>query len=316
MAWGSETALVDDGQQSAVSGAGRAGDAAEALALIRQSIARYGRRIALVSSFGAESAALLELVAEVDRATPVIFLDTYQLFGETLDYRRDLVDRLGLTDVRDITPDAADLAREDPDNTLWQRDPDRCCNIRKVRPLERALVDFDAWFTGRKQHHGGDRRDLPTVEFDGRRTKVNPLAAWTPDDIESYFVAQNSPRHPLIGRGYPSIGCAPCTQPLDEADEDARAGRWQAAKRPSAVFTTAIGTRNNSCLAPIHQGFPIDYRGLLLPAGTRACAGRVDALLLTLSAICQRLLHHNPESGRAARSSGVICKRAGQWQQT
>ena len=229
MSWNPQPLLVD----------GRSADTAvtapEAQTLIGQAIGHYGRRIALVSSFGAESAVLLHMVAQVDPATPVIFLDTYQLFGETLDYRRDLVDFLGLTDVRDVTPAPADLAAEDPDGTLWRRDPDRCCHIRKVLPLERALVDFDAWFTGRKQHHGGDRHDLPPVESDGRRTKFNPLATWTPQDIERYFEAHNLPRHPLLEQGYLSIGCAPCTQPVSQSLSeqlsgtvtDARAGRWQ-----------------------------------------------------------------------------------------
>ena len=202
-----------------------------ALDLIERSVDRFGPRLALVSSFGAESAVLLDLVARVDPATPVIFLDTLKLFGATLDYRRDLVARLGLADVRDIRPDVRDLAAEDPDGTLWQRDPDRCCALRKVAPLERALEGFDAWLTGRKQHHGGDRTALPEVEFDGGRTKVNPLAAWTPEDIDGYFETRDLPRHPLLEQGYLSIGCAPCTEPVADAAAGARSGRWNGRKK-------------------------------------------------------------------------------------
>jgi phosphoadenosine phosphosulfate reductase len=202
-----------------------------ALGLVRQTIGRYGQRVALVSSFGAESAVLLDLVARVDRATPIIFLDTLKLFGETLAYRRDLVAQLGLTDVRDVQPLAADIAAEDPDGSLWRTNPDRCCELRKVLPLDRAMDGFDAWFTGRKRHHGGDRASLPEVEFDGHRTKVNPLATWTPDDIDGYFAARRLPKHPLLAEGFLSIGCAPCTAPVADTGAGARSGRWNGRKK-------------------------------------------------------------------------------------
>jgi phosphoadenosine phosphosulfate reductase len=202
-----------------------------ALDLIRRGLTRFGPQLALVSSFGAESAVLLDLVARVDPGTPVIFLDTLKLFGETLDYRRGLVARLGLTDVRDIQPAARDLTAEDPVGTLWRRDPDRCCRLRKVLPLERALEGFDAWFTGRKQHHGGERSSLPAVEFDGRRTRINPLANWSPGEIGAYFAARDLPKHPLSGQGYLSIGCEPCTEPVKDASAGPRSGRWNGRKK-------------------------------------------------------------------------------------
>lgn len=211
-----------------------------ALELIRRGVGRFGPKIALVSSFGVESAVLLDLVARVDRATPVIFLDTLKLFGETLDYRRDLVARLGLTDVRDIRPVSEEIAVEDPDGGLWQRDPDRCCFLRKVAPLERALDGFDAWFTGRKQHHGARRVGLTDVEFDGRRIKINPLAAWAPADIDAYFEQRGLPKHPLLAQGYLSVGCAPCTEPVADAAAGARSGRWS-------------GRRKSEC--GIHAGY-------------------------------------------------------------
>lgn len=184
-------------------------------------------RIALVSSFGTESAVLLDMVAAVDRATPVLFLDTGMLFPETLRYRDLLVERLGLTDVRSLRPDDAALRRDDPDAQLWWFDPDRCCGLRKVAPLGHALAGFDAWITGRKQFQGGEREALPAIEAgpDGR-IKVNPLARWTRADLEARFVARGLPPHPLEAEGYRSLGCGPCTT-RSAPGEDPRAGRWR-----------------------------------------------------------------------------------------
>ena len=182
-------------------------------------------RIALVSSFGAEAAVLLDLVARIDPATPVLFLETGKHFAETIEYRRALARHIGLRDVRDVRPDPGELALRDPDGTLSARDNDACCEIRKVRPLARALTGFDAWFTGRKRIHGGERETLPGIEVEDGRVKINPLANWRSDDIERYYRERGLPRHPLHAQGYLSIGCAPCTRPL-AGGEDARAGRW------------------------------------------------------------------------------------------
>ena len=186
----------------------------------------YSGRIALVSSFGAEAAVLLDMVARVDPATPVIFIDTGKLFHHTLTYRDTFVRRLGLTDVRSIAPIAFDLAGHDPDGVLWQSNPNLCCYLRKVLPLERALAGFDAWITGRKRDHGGERTALQTIEAIDGRIRFNPLARWTRENIDAAFRERGLPRHPLNDEGYASIGCAPCTEPA-EADEDARAGRWR-----------------------------------------------------------------------------------------
>ena len=183
-------------------------------------------RIALVSSFGAESAVLLHLVSEVDPHLPVVFLDTGRLFAETLEYRTKLVDRLGLKDVRTVTPKPEKVLAEDPHRALWMTNPDQCCFIRKVEPLQRALTGFDAWFTGRKRFQGASRATLEAFEADGERIKVNPLAAWTPDDLKAFATTHDLPEHPLVGKGYPSIGCVPCTSKVG-ADEDQRAGRWR-----------------------------------------------------------------------------------------
>lgn len=185
----------------------------------------FSGRIALVSSFGAESAVLLHLAAAVDPAVPVIFLETGKLFPETLEYRDRLIDRLGLADVRSLRPAAADLADHDPNGRLWAADPDRCCFLRKVLPLHQALQGFDAWFTGRKRHHGGDRADLPVFEAEDGRIKVNPLAHWSHERVQAYLDKHGLPRHPLENE-FPSIGCVPCTAPAG-AEEGVRAGRWR-----------------------------------------------------------------------------------------
>ena len=180
-------------------------------------------RTALVSSFGAESVALLHLVAAVDRTMPVIFLETGMLFPETLDYQRRVAERLGLSDLRVIRP--GDVSG-DPGGTLHRTDPDACCALRKAAPLAAALEPFDAWFTGRKRYQGGERAALEFFEAADGRLKVNPLARWRPADVQDYIANNGLPRHPLVARGYRSIGCAPCTQAVAPGEDD-RAGRWR-----------------------------------------------------------------------------------------
>ena len=184
-------------------------------------------RIAIVSSFGTESAVLLDLVARANPATPVIFLNTGKLFAETLRYRDQLVARLGLTDIRVLQPHPTALAKEDPDGRLWARNPDRCCALRKTLPLEDALKGFDAWISGQKRFQASSRGGVSVIEADDAgRIKVNPLAHWSRDDIDDAFAATGLPRHPLESEGFPSIGCIPCTSRV-VAGEDARAGRWR-----------------------------------------------------------------------------------------
>jgi phosphoadenosine phosphosulfate reductase len=187
---------------------------------------RFAGRVALVSSFGTESAILLHMIAQIDKATPVIFLDTGKLFPETLAYRDLLIARLGLTDVRSVRPSGAQLAAYDPEGRLWQHDPDLCCSIRKTNPLDEALTGFEAWITGRKRSQGGTRATMQMVDTgpDGRIT-INPLAFWDEDQIDDYFERHDLPRHPLQAQGYSSIGCATCTQRVLPG-EDKRAGRW------------------------------------------------------------------------------------------
>lgn len=185
-------------------------------------------QVALVSSFGAESAVLLHMASRLDRAVPVLMLETGMLFPETLDYLTTLSDHLGLADVRLIRPDAAELAREDPDGTLNAVLPNTCCDLRKTRPLQRALQPFQAWITGRKRFQATTRARLEPFEAEegSTRLKINPLAAWDGAMLAAYMDRHALPRHPLVARGYPSIGCAPCTTPVAEG-EDPRAGRWR-----------------------------------------------------------------------------------------
>ncbi len=197
-----------------------------ASAIIAAAVRAFPGRLALVSSFGAESAVLLKLVAQAAPETPVLFLDTGKHFAQTLSYRRRLALELGLKDVRDIPPDTDEVAAEDPRGDLWRREADRCCTLRKVRPLEKALAGFDAWITGRKQFHGGARTQLPAFEAAGAMVKVNPIARWSPDDLTAYAAEHALPPHPLVEQGYLSIGCWPCTHPVAPG-EGARDGRWR-----------------------------------------------------------------------------------------
>ena len=183
-------------------------------------------QLALVSSFGTESAALLKVMADVDPSIPVIFLDTGWLFEETLAYRDTLIEKLGLRDVRSIKPDEATLSREDGERELWFSDPDACCRIRKVEPLARALKPFAAWINGRKRFQGGLRADIPVVEADGTRLKFNPFANVSREEIEAIFKLAELPPHPLVASGFLSVGCMPCTS-RTASNEDARAGRWR-----------------------------------------------------------------------------------------
>ena len=186
--------------------------------------------IAAVSSFGAESAVLLHLIASIDRSVPVLFLETGKHFPETLAYRDQVMKRLGMANLVNLTPSAEALAARDESGLRWSYDPDGCCEIRKVQPLAAALSHFDASFTGRKGFQNAARAGLPTFELDQTdargRLKINPLATWSSDQVQAYFEATGLPPHPLVAQGYPSIGCSPCTTRVAPG-EDPRSGRWK-----------------------------------------------------------------------------------------
>jgi phosphoadenosine phosphosulfate reductase len=206
--------------------------------VIESALRIVGReRLAFVSSFGTESAALLKVMADVDPAIPVIFLDTGWLFEETLAYRDMLTAMLGLRDVRIFAPPDETLRREDPDRELWFSDPDACCRIRKVEPLKRALAPFDGWINGRKRFQGGLRAAMAVVEADGLRLKFNPFAHTTPADIKAVYAEANLPPHPLAASGFLSVGCMPCSSRA-QPGEDARDGRWRGrAKTECGIHT-------------------------------------------------------------------------------
>ena len=185
--------------------------------------------VAVVSSFGAESAVLLHLIASVDPTTPVLFLETGKHFPETLAYRDLLIERLGLN-VINLTPDAELLAKRDESGLRWSYDPDGCCDIRKVQPLAKAMVALDATITGRKGFQSATRAGLPRFEIDKTdsqgRLKINPLADWNSEIVAAYFAEHDLPAHPLVAEGYPSIGCSPRTSKVAPG-EDPRSGRWR-----------------------------------------------------------------------------------------
>ncbi|HEY4199832.1 MAG TPA: phosphoadenylyl-sulfate reductase [Devosiaceae bacterium] len=203
-------------------------DEMDAVGVLRQAVEEIlPGDLAMVSSFGADSAVLLHLVAQVDKNLPVYFLETGKHFPETLEYVETLKRHLGLSNVIALKPDAKDLARFDPKGDLWESDPDSCCHIRKTEPLDIAIEGFGGWVTGRKRYQTKERGVLPHFELTSDdRIKVNPLAYFTDADVNAYKLEHGLPEHPLFDKGYKSIGCAPCTTIVAEG-EDPRAGRWR-----------------------------------------------------------------------------------------
>lgn len=197
-------------------------------------------RVALVSSFGTESAVLLHIAAQLDKAIPVIFLDTDKLFQPTLDYQKKLTAYLGLTNVQAIRPDQVDIKRDDKSGALWQEKPDLCCKIRKAWPLAKALGGFDAWITGRKSFQNADRKRAPAAEVQDERLVLSPLLSWSKSDLDNYFDDYDLPQHPLEEMGYLSVGCTTCTSPV-RAGEDGRSGRW------SGQAKTECGIHASTC---------------------------------------------------------------------
>jgi phosphoadenosine phosphosulfate reductase len=203
---------------------------AEAKAIVAGMRAEFGDEAALMSSFGADAAVLLHMASEIDPDMPVLFVDTLMLFEETLRYQRDLADRLGLTNVQHLRPSGTDLEALDPDGTLHRSDPDACCVIRKVAPVDRALGRFAVVISGRKRYQTVTRAGLEVFEKDGPRLRVSPLAGWSGQDVRAYMTRHALPLHPLVPRGYPSIGCVPCTTPVAPGESE-RAGRWRGTEK-------------------------------------------------------------------------------------
>jgi len=192
---------------------------------IEHMITSFDNSIAMSTSFGADSIVSLHLVATIRPDLPILFLDTDQHFLQTIQYRDEMVDRLGLTNLIIIKPDPIEVEAEDKNANLFARDTDACCALRKVRPMDKIMQSYGAWISGRKRHQAFSRQNLPMVEFDGHHFKLNPLARWHQGDIDAYRRAHNLPSHPLVAQGYQSIGCWPCTKPVEEG-QDPRSGRW------------------------------------------------------------------------------------------
>lgn len=201
-------------------------EGADPRAVLEGTLAEFPGEVAMVSSFGADSVVLLHMAAQIDRNVPILMIDSLMLFEETLAYQATVAETLGLTNMRKLSPTLADLAHGDPAGDLHQRDPDACCDLRKVRPLERVEGQFPVTVTGRKRFQGATRAALRHFEPEAGRLKVNPLAFWNGQDLRAYMDAHDLPRHPLVAKGFRSIGCAPCTTPVAEG-EDERAGRWR-----------------------------------------------------------------------------------------
>ena len=211
-------------------------------------------RIAMVSSFGADSAVLLHLIAQIDRNLPVLFIDTTLLFEETLIYQQELAAHLGLTNVQVIRAKPQTLDAVDPYGALRFSNPDACCDLRKTRPLNDALEGYDAWITGRKRFQSGDRAALEFFEAGDLRIKVNPLAHWAPADVADYMDNNKLPRHPLVAQGYPSIGCAPCTSRVAPGD-DPRSGRWRGKEKTECgIHFTARGAERGTASGAVVAG--------------------------------------------------------------
>lgn len=222
----SETGVASDALRQRLDALRAKYEGADATTLLRAMIKdEFPGRITTVSSFGSESVVLLHLISQIDPTVPVIFLNTGKLFGETLRYRDRLQEKLGLTDLRSVGPHPDDTRTLDPEGTLWARDPDSCCNFRKVLPLRRAMAGFDAEITGRKRFQTLARTGMAPLELNGTRFVVNPLWNWSLEDLKNHILAHDLPRHPLVEDGFLSIGCMPCTQRVKDGD-DYRSGRW------------------------------------------------------------------------------------------
>jgi len=185
----------------------------------------FKNKIAYVCSFGTESAIILHLISQINKDIPIILLNTHFLFEETVKYKNELLELLGLRNCHEVFPDDKVLNKFDRNNDLWKTKVDKCCNLRKVIPLEKSLKDFEAWVSGRKSYHLGDRQNLKAFEKLNNKVVVNPLFRSTQDFVENYFLLNSLPKHPLEAKGYLSIGCTNCTIKTKNI-KNIRDGRW------------------------------------------------------------------------------------------
>jgi phosphoadenosine phosphosulfate reductase len=194
--------------------------------VIRWAYSEYGDRLCLTCSWQKQSSVLVHMVSELELDIDVIELDTHLFFRESYETRERLVERYGLKLIRPEIPTVAEQHRAEGPN-LWERDPDRCCELRKVEPLVRALSPYDAWISGIRRDQSPSRAGTPKVEWSDRYGvfKVHPLADWDEKQVWAYVAVNEIPYNPLHDTGYRSIGCIPCTRPT-RPDEEERAGRW------------------------------------------------------------------------------------------
>lgn len=195
--------------------------------LLALAVERFGTKVALACSFGAEDVVLVDMLVKINPEVPIFYLDTDKHFRETYETRDRLAARYGISFVQ-VKP-ALTLEEQAAryGDRLWERDPNLCCNLRKVEPLKAFLRDFDAWITGIRREQAPTRANARKVEWDAKFgvVKFNPLADWTFKDVWRYIHENGVPYNPLHDRGYPSIGCECCTRPV-RPGEDFRAGRW------------------------------------------------------------------------------------------
>lgn len=196
--------------------------------IVQWAAGEFSSTLAMTSSFGPESGVLLHLVSQVNPEIPVLFLETGYHFPETLEYRDALVKRFGLKKCVDLRADEAKRTAliQKHDGKPYEHDPDQCCHVNKVEPLDQALKQYSAWMTGIRRHQTDVRKTIRVLElYEGGRYKISPLANWTSRDTWWYLKEHAIPQHPLYEKGYLSIGCWPCTRPI-QAGDDERSGRW------------------------------------------------------------------------------------------
>tara|TARA_X000000950_G_scaffold118865_2_gene148998 strand:- start:4701 stop:5384 length:684 start_codon:yes stop_codon:yes gene_type:complete len=179
---------------------------------------------AYVCSFGSESAVLLDMISKINNNFPIIFINTHKLFKETLDYKEILKRIFNITNIIEVFPSNLNIKNYDHNSDLWKKNPDLCCNIRKVLPLENALKNYEAWFSGRKGFHSESRKKKKIIELENNKYVVSPLLKWDQEKINEYFNDNKLVRHPLFNQGYLSIGCETCTS--KSKSSDFRSGRW------------------------------------------------------------------------------------------
>ena len=211
--------------------------------IVRWAVETFGNDVAMSSSFQQQSLALLHIASRVAPSLPIFFVDTGHHFAETLAFKEDLARRLWLN-VIDLGPE---LSQEEQDARygpeLWKRDPDLCCYLNKVQPMQNALRKCKAWVTGIRRDQSPRRANAQVVECrDDGLVKINPLVTWTQQDVQRYVEFHKLPVHPLYKRGYRSIGCAPCTRPV-RTEESERAGRWSGTSKQECGLHTVFRVR-------------------------------------------------------------------------